>query len=149
MKKIKLMVSFVIIIILLCSCGINRFVFQNYQSGDIISNSIDGNIYKLNSKFVMFDDAGALDDSIVRINFQNIKKYETAGDYYNEGTDYYKAIINEVYCSESYIVVTLKNSEKCVLIDCSKDTKSDSITEVKSRKSIPINYSKFTKIQCE
>ncbi|MCH5304104.1 MAG: hypothetical protein J1E41_04495, partial [Ruminococcus sp.] len=55
-----------LILLALCSCG--KFIFSEYKSGDVIESTIDGNTYKLNSKFVMFDDGGSLNDSIVRIN---------------------------------------------------------------------------------
>lgn len=136
-----------LLVFVLCSCGNEKFVFSDYKSGDIICNSIDGNIYKLNSKFVMFDDGGFLRDNIVKINSSEADSYEAAGDYYNEGTEYYRGVCNIVYCSEDYLIVTLRNSEKCILIDCSSK-KKEAITELESIEKINIDYSDFTKIEC-
>lgn len=147
-KRVIIFMLVALLLFVLCGCENKKFLFSEYSSGDIIVNSIDGNIYKLNSQFVMFDDAGALKDDIVKINSSKEHNYETASDYYNEGTPYYCDVINKVYCSEEYIIVTLRNSEKCILIDCSKSKKKEALTEIESIDKIDIDYSGFTKIKC-
>lgn len=129
-----------------CGCENKKLYFTEYKDGDIISNSVDGNIYKLNSKFIMFDDGGYLKDNIVKLNSSEVDSYETVGDYYNGGTIYFSDIIKEVYCSERYIIAILHNSQKCIVIDCSKSRKY--ITESESLDSINIDYSGYTKIKC-
>ena len=147
MNKVLSFISLLLIIVF-CFCGCGKFKLDDYKAGEAIGGNIDGSLIKLNSEFIMFDDGGFLNDDIVRINSDEVDDYEDASDYYNDGTLYYKGIIDEVFCSENYLIVTQHNSEKCILIDCSKDTKSASITEVESIEKVDIDYSDFTKIEC-
>lgn len=117
----KTKIRFVILIsfILLTVCGCRKFIFSDCKSGDMIVNSIDGNVYKLNSKFVMYDDAGFLKDDIIRID-EN--KFKDAGDF-DEGTVYYTELLDKVYCSEVFIVATLTNDNKVIVIECNEKNK--------------------------
>ena len=136
-----------LVLLMLCSCG--KFVFSNHISGDIIDNSLDGNIYKLNSKFIMFDDSGGLKDNIVRINLSEESSYENASDFYNDGTSYYNAVIDKVYCSEDFIVITLKDDNKVVVIDCNEENKKKAIQEYNSLDEVELDLNDFTLIECK
>lgn len=146
----KTKIRFVILIsfILLTVCGCGKFIFSDCKSGDMIVNSIDGNVYKLNSKFVMYDDAGFLKDNIVRINSSEENSDKTAGDYYNDGTSYYSAVMDKVYCSEDFIVAVLKNDKKAVVIDCNEKTKRRAIHKYSSLDKVELDLKDYTLIKC-
>ena len=146
----KTKIRFVILIsfILLTVCGCGKFIFSDYKSGDRIAYNIDGNLYKLNSKFVMFDDAGFSEDNIVRINSSEENSDKTAGNYYNEGTSYYSTVMDKVYCSEDFIVATLKNDKKAVVIDCNEKNKKRAIHKYNSLDKVELDLKNYTLIEC-
>ncbi len=146
--KTKIRFVILIIFILLTVCGCGKFIFSDYNPGDMIESCLDGNFYKLNSKFVMFDDGGFLKDNIVRINSSEENSDKTAGDYYNDGTSYYSAVIDKVYCSEDFIVATLTNDNKVIVIDCNEKNKKSAIHKYSSLDKVELDLNDYTLIEC-
>ncbi len=140
--KIMFVIMVSLILLTVCSCG--KFIFSDCKSGDRIVNSIDGNVYKLNSKFVMYDDAGFLKDDIIRID-EN--KFKDAGDF-DEGTVYYTEVLDKVYCSEDFIVALLKDDNKAVVIDCNEKNKKRAIHKYSSLDKVELNLKDYTLIKC-
>ena len=140
--KIMFVIMVSLILLTVCSCG--KFIFSDCKSGDRIVNSKDGNVYKLNSKFVMYDDAGFLKDDIIRID-EN--KFKDAGDF-DEGTVYYTEVLDKVYCSEDFIVALLKDDNKAVVIDCNEKNKKRAIHKYSSLDKVELNLKDYTLIKC-